>query len=174
MQAGIEKTLVFDGAVTLTHSAAGIVLPDGANLTTAAGDVLRFRSEGGGKWKCVGHVASLARILRRDETKALSVGYETPVLAHGDLGAVTFTPNIRLRALQSGNVTGNLTIAPPTYEGEILLELTNNGASFTVTLDAAYTKISGEYTAGGTLKHNLYLRKVGATVSCVIEPVVAA
>lgn len=35
VQAGTEITLVFDGALTLTHNATSLILPSGANITTA-------------------------------------------------------------------------------------------------------------------------------------------
>jgi len=38
VQAGTERTVVFDGVLTLTNN-ANIVLPGAANITTAAGDV---------------------------------------------------------------------------------------------------------------------------------------
>lgn len=53
MQAGAERVLVFDGVLTITHNGTSLVLPTGANITTAAGDVATFRSEGGGSWRCV-------------------------------------------------------------------------------------------------------------------------
>ena len=37
--AGVFRILQFDGVLTLTHDAAKIVLPGGANITTAAGDI---------------------------------------------------------------------------------------------------------------------------------------
>src|SRR5574343_654088 len=40
VSAGIRKTLQFDGALTLTHNATSLILPGGANITTAAGDHL--------------------------------------------------------------------------------------------------------------------------------------
>lgn len=52
---GTERTLVFDGALTLTHNATSLILPGGANIVTAAGDVARMRSEGSGNWRCVGY-----------------------------------------------------------------------------------------------------------------------
>ena len=55
--AGIERTVVFDGALTLTNSAS-IILHGGANITTAPGDVAQFISEGGGVWRCVGYLPS--------------------------------------------------------------------------------------------------------------------
>jgi hypothetical protein len=41
------------GALTLTHNATSLILPSGANITTAAGDVAEFVKESGtGNWRC--------------------------------------------------------------------------------------------------------------------------
>lgn len=50
--AGATRRLVFQGALTLTHNAASLILPGAANITTAAGDVAEFVSLGGGNWRC--------------------------------------------------------------------------------------------------------------------------
>lgn len=51
--AGIERTLVFGGALTLTHNGTSLILPaGGSNITTAAGDIATFRSLGSGNWRC--------------------------------------------------------------------------------------------------------------------------
>lgn len=52
---GTERTLVFDGVLTFTHNGTSLILPGAANITTAAGDVARMRSEGSGNWRCVGY-----------------------------------------------------------------------------------------------------------------------
>lgn len=44
-QAGDERTVVFDGILTLTHNATSLILPGGANITTAAGDRAIVRAE---------------------------------------------------------------------------------------------------------------------------------
>lgn len=49
---GYEATFVFDGVLTLTNG-ANLILPSGANITTAANDVAKFRHEGSGVWRCV-------------------------------------------------------------------------------------------------------------------------
>ena len=54
IDAGIERTLIFSGALTLTHNSTSLILPTGANITTVAGDVFSFRSEGSGNWRCTG------------------------------------------------------------------------------------------------------------------------
>jgi hypothetical protein len=54
--AGVKRICVFDGILTLTHNATSLILPTGANITTAAGDVAIMVSEGSGNWKCVAYV----------------------------------------------------------------------------------------------------------------------
>lgn len=53
VQAGTERVVVFDAILTLTHNGTSLILPTGANITTAAGDAAIFRSEGAGNWRCV-------------------------------------------------------------------------------------------------------------------------
>jgi|GEM_PF-3027856 len=43
----------FSGALTLTHNATTLILPTGANITTAAGDMAIFASNGSGQWRCL-------------------------------------------------------------------------------------------------------------------------
>ena len=53
VQSGTERTLEFQGALTLTYNATSLILPGAANITTAAGDTAIFRSEGSGNWRCI-------------------------------------------------------------------------------------------------------------------------
>lgn len=52
---GALRMLVFQGALTLTHNATGIILPGAANITTAAGDVATFVNVGGSTWRCLAY-----------------------------------------------------------------------------------------------------------------------
>lgn len=49
---GAERTIVFDGALTFTNGAS-LILPSGANITTAAGDTAKVRGEAAGVVRCV-------------------------------------------------------------------------------------------------------------------------
>jgi hypothetical protein len=51
--AGAIRRLNFLGALTLTHNATSLILPNGVNITTRAGDVAEFLSLGGGNWRCL-------------------------------------------------------------------------------------------------------------------------
>lgn len=53
--AGTTYEFRFAAALTLTHGAS-FILPGSANITTAAGDVARFRCEASNVWRCVGYV----------------------------------------------------------------------------------------------------------------------
>lgn len=56
--AGREVTLVFDGALTLTHNATTLILPSGTDITTVAGDCATFKSEGSDAVKCINYTRS--------------------------------------------------------------------------------------------------------------------
>lgn len=47
--------LHFDGALTLTHHATDLILPGGANITTAAGDEATFIEYASGDWRCINY-----------------------------------------------------------------------------------------------------------------------
>lgn len=50
---GTTVILQFDGVLQLTHNATTLVLPNGNNITTAAGDVLCFNEYSTGNWRLV-------------------------------------------------------------------------------------------------------------------------
>lgn len=54
-QAGTRRIVVFDGALTLTHS-SNLVLPGVANILTTANDVAVFVCEGSSQWRCVSYI----------------------------------------------------------------------------------------------------------------------
>ncbi|TWA71933.1 hypothetical protein FBZ84_101199 [Azospirillum baldaniorum] len=63
-QAGAERLLRFDGASTLVQDPTKIILPGGASITTAAGDLAWVVSEGGGLWRCVEFWSAASPFLR--------------------------------------------------------------------------------------------------------------
>jgi hypothetical protein len=50
--AGAFRFVRFAGVLTLTHNATSLILPGGANVTTAANDTAILVSEGSGNWRC--------------------------------------------------------------------------------------------------------------------------
>lgn len=85
---GYERTVVFDGALTLTNGAS-LLLPTAANITTVAGDTAVFRGEAAGVVRCVAYV-------KKDGT-AIAGGTATdkiqPITASVGSNALTITLN---------------------------------------------------------------------------------
>ena len=52
---GTFRNVIFSGILTLTHNATSLILPSGANITTAAGDKLEAVSLGSGNWRVVSY-----------------------------------------------------------------------------------------------------------------------
>jgi hypothetical protein len=77
VSAGIIKRVVFSGALTLTHNATSLILPSGANITTAAGDCAVFESLGSGNWRCTSY------------TKASGLAVVETGVTDGDKGDIT-------------------------------------------------------------------------------------
>lgn len=70
--AGVVRLLTFDGILTLTHNATLLILPGGANITTAAGDTATAISEGSGNWRVVNYQkASGAAVVASNESASI-------------------------------------------------------------------------------------------------------
>lgn len=67
VQAGTRRVVRFADALLLTHNATSLILPTGANITTAAGDTATFLSLGSGNWVCT-------QYQRKDGTALASSG----------------------------------------------------------------------------------------------------
>lgn len=52
IMAGVTRTLIFEGILTLTYNATSLILPGAANIPTAVGDSAEFVSLGAGNWQC--------------------------------------------------------------------------------------------------------------------------
>lgn len=91
VQAGTRRIVVFDGILILTHNATSLILPTGANITTAAGDVAVFVSEGSGNWRCVNYTRADGTALAGGSGGGASIGVQysadTGSTADSDPGA---------------------------------------------------------------------------------------
>lgn len=52
---GADRTVVFDGILTLTHNSTTLICPSGANITTAAGDTMVVRGDGSGNARIISY-----------------------------------------------------------------------------------------------------------------------
>lgn len=87
VQAGTRRIVRFAGALLLTHNATSLILPTGANITTAANDVAVFVSEGSGNWRCVGYQrATGAALVSSAPVSSVNGATGVVVLDGGDIG----------------------------------------------------------------------------------------
>jgi len=55
---GAIRRLIFAGILTFTHNGTSLILPTGASITTAVGDVAELVSLGSGNWRCTNYERS--------------------------------------------------------------------------------------------------------------------
>lgn len=122
--AGTWKLVRFTGALTLTHNATKLILPGGANITTATGDALLAVSLGAGNWV----------VLLYQRAAALAPSY-TPVNKAGD----TMTGALTL----SGDPSSNLHAATKQY-ADTKFAKTGGSVSGSVS-------VTGDITATGNI-----------------------
>jgi len=137
VQAGTRRIVNFTGILTITHNATSLILPTGANITTAAGDTATFVSLGSGNWKCVSYNrASGAAISGGGSGTVTDVSVTTANGVSGSVATSTTTPAITLTL---GDITpttvnnltisrGNNAIGGNTALGEAVLAGANSGA----------------------------------------------
>jgi len=74
---GVVGTVIklhFDAALTLTHHATDLILPGGANITTAAGDEAEFVEYASGDYRCTNYMKASGQAVVASSTAAVPVG----------------------------------------------------------------------------------------------------
>lgn len=122
LASGVERTVVFDGALTLTHNATTLILPGGANITTAAGDRATFRGDGSGNTRCIHYTRASGQ-----SVVATSVGNHE-VTVHTGNGYGSTNTAVRRFTTALTNVGTGITYA----------DSAANGASFTINETGLY------------------------------------
>jgi len=124
-QVGTSITLQFDGALTLTHHATNLILPTGANITTAAGDVASFTEYASGDFICTSYTkadgtplagsSSAPELLHIQDQKTSGTAGGT-----GSVGANTRTLNtVVTNEITGASLASNqITLPAGTYEFE--------------------------------------------------------
>ena len=162
--AGFLRELRFAGVCTLTHSAA-LLLPGGLNITTAANDVLTFRSLGSGNWIMVSRTQAAGTAIVAGANNNRAAVWSTANArweggsdvedSRGNLRDIpinvqnanyTFVLADRGRCVQKNNTTA--------YTWTIPLESTTNfpnGAAITVVNDGGSANITITPAVGVTL-----------------------
>lgn len=76
-KAGRAAWVMFSGALTLTHNSSTLILPTGANITTAAGDTACFVSEGSDVIRCLAYVRADGSVISHAADTDVWAGTDT-------------------------------------------------------------------------------------------------
>lgn len=145
--------LIFDGILTLTHNATTLVLPGGANITTAVGDIALVVQDASDNVYIAAYLRATGRALINPsgmaaldvEDQALTGGVRVTVKDLGTVSSGTTTLDTGDRPIQKYNNNGAHTLAPGTNKGSIVVEITN-GASAGAITTSGFTKTVGAFT----------------------------
>lgn len=143
------RTLIFDGALTLTHHATTNKLPGGANITTAAGDVAIYEGDGSAV-RCVSYT--------RASGEPVTSGGNHIVEAHTGNGYGAVATKIpRLTTVMTNTGTA-ITYA----------DSANNGASFTINEPGLYEVFYQAMTASGLIGISLNSAELTKSIENVL------
>ncbi len=130
-----------DGAGSYSTAASGT---DYAPATSGSA-ILKGDGSGGFADAVAGtdYEAANADILKADEYDTLTQGYDTTADDDGTQSSGTYTPTADGGNIKSIINGGAFTLDPPTNEGTIIVEMTNNGSAGTVTT-SGFTVVKGD------------------------------
>ncbi len=118
---GVVRMIRFSGALTLTHNATSLLLPNGTSITTQNGDTAIFRSLGSGNWICISY-KSVTALTANIIPKINNSGFLVNSLIQDNGTTVSITNNTYLDKPSFG--WSDLSTSLPT--------LTGSNARFTV------------------------------------------
>jgi len=152
LQAGSVVTFQFDGILTITHNATSLILQGSTDLTTAAGDVVSFVSEGGSNWRELSRRLAAAGASGPSQSTQAALEAETNEDTYAPPDLIKHSPGVAkawcsitsagalespdhnistIGDLGTGNRDVNFTVAMSgsTYVVQVSLTLSSNNAS---------------------------------------------
>jgi hypothetical protein len=142
VQSGTYREIECQGAITFTHNATTLILPGAVNYTAAAGDVLGFRSEGSGNWRCV--------FIQQGNGGAVFTGAVTHNGTMANNGATVLNGATQIKQVKATKT------APAISTSTLTLDL-STGSDFAVALNANITALTISNPAASGLESIFFL-----------------
>ncbi len=133
--AGAERVVQFSGELTLRHNETSLILPGGADINTAAGDVAYFVSLGSGNWRCTGYQKANGQAVVASGGASKQIQYNNAGTLDGvpQLEFDAATNELRLGVgLTYNNNTGTLTLRQKAGGVANLLEVRDSSGMLTM------------------------------------------
>lgn len=161
VSAGIRKTLTFGAALILTHNATSLILPTGANITTAAGDSAEFVSLGGGNWRCLWFQRASGLPLNTTASWADGTAASPSAFFTADANTGLY----RVGADQLGVSAGGAQVANLSHSAFSLTPTdSTNGSTITATISVSHTS-----AAAGSAVLNMSASEVASTGGATVN-----
>lgn len=155
MAVGTVIILHFDGALTLTHHATNLILPGGANITTAAGDEAIFYEYATGDWRCLAYTKASGQNVGTDGSNLVQLPYDMALYAgfdsdmvKEDVAVATYAEFCVARAGSFIGESGYVDTAPT--DADLIVDIEKNGTSIYTT--PPEFAASANTLSAGTLK----------------------
>jgi len=157
LKSGATKTLIFSGALTLTHNATSLIVPGAANITTAAGDTATAVSLGSGNWRVTDYTrADGSIILSADldlNSNDITGTGNISIVGDGTIASLVTSgadaPNLKLKHEFSG-------IASTNYPSGALDFSVKPSASAEVTLGRVALKVISDTSGAENVQLEFY------------------
>jgi len=174
---GVEIELHFAAILNLGHNASSFILPTATDITTAAGDVVRFREISIGNWKCTGYVRADGTSLVggggsslpfSDATAHISDAADATKLIRFDAGEIA-TGNTR--TMQAPNADAKVGLSPierSFYAAGGALVTDSDHKILTVKRPFRLMDLQVEIDANGTADVQVRIKKNGTLVGVVV------
>jgi hypothetical protein len=135
--AGIRRTLIFDGALTLTHNATSLICVGGANIVTVAGTVIEVVSETTANWRVISVTHPSLSFAELSYLDGVAGNIQTQINAKANLVSPALTG--------TGSITGGMSFGNTAQAGATVLDWYEEG-TFTPVVAGATTAGAGTYT----------------------------
>lgn len=134
-KSGRPAWLKFDGILTLTHNATSLILPSGANITTAVGDCATVVSEGSGNFRVVTYTRADGTAIALANSGASAGSYGSGTL----IPVVTVDAKGRVTSISTTPATGGGGGGTGLYSQVLSATPTKSGTGLTSTLGSGTT-----------------------------------
>lgn len=153
--AGTFRRLVFSGILTLTHNATSLILPQGGNVVTAAGDSLEAVSLGSGNWRVTSYSRTGSTLVSGTATALSGTSVDFP-------GLPSWVKQITL-VIESWSTNG--TAFPTIQIGDSGGIENTSYVSTTIACSSSNTVVGGASTSGFALQSILAANAISGVLT---------